>query len=316
MRVSFRGITTREALLIDGPAGWGEFSPFREYAPQEAKHWLACGLEMAFQGPPPALRDRVEVNATIPAVAPEEVAELLERSPGCMTVKVKVAEKGHTLAQDRARVEAVRSARPGAKIRIDANMGYTLDQAEEAAMTFGPLDYLEQPCATLDELAELRRRLQRKGIFQRVAADESIRKADDPFLVLEKKAADVGVVKAPPLGGPRRLLQIAEHLAEHGLALTVSGALDTAVGMYAGIAAVAALPDHDDDDFIHVPPAPAGLGTSSLFVHDVAESRPLIDGHLAVAPVVPEKARLAELAASADVRDWWIARLRECYRAL
>lgn len=316
MRVSFRGITTREALLIEGPKGWGEFSPFREYEVQEAKHWLACGLEMAFDGPPPALRDKVEVNATIPAVEAGRVPELLERYPGCMTVKVKVAEKGHTLEQDRARVEAVREARPGAKIRIDANMGYTLDQAEEAAATFGPLDYLEQPCATLDELAELRQRLQRRGLFQRVAADESIRKASDPYLVLEKRAADVGVVKAPPLGGPRRLLEIAEHLAEHGMSVTVSGALDTAVGMYAGIAAVAALPSHDDDDFIHVPPAPAGLGTSSLFLHDVADSRPIVDGHLAVEPVVPDPARLADLAAPADVREWWIKRLRECYVVL
>ncbi|MDU0478655.1 o-succinylbenzoate synthase [Staphylococcus chromogenes] len=316
MRVPFRGITTREALLIDGPRGWGEFSPFREYGVQEAKHWLACGLEMAYQGPPPPVRDRVEVNATIPAVAPEKVAELLDRYPGCMTVKVKVAEKGQTLAEDRARVEAVRTARPGVKIRIDANMGYTLDQAEEAAATFGPLDYLEQPCATLEELAELRQRLQRRGLFQRVAADESIRKASDPYLVVEKRAADVGVVKAPPLGGPRRLLEIAEHLAGHGMAVTVSGALDTAVGMYAGIAAVAALPSHDDDDFIHVPPAPAGLGTSSLFLHDVAETRPIVDGHLAVEPVVPDPARLADLAASAVVRDWWITRLRECFHAL
>lgn len=316
MRVPFRGITTREALLIDGPKGWGEFSPFREYAPQQAKHWLACGLEMAFQGPPPAQRDRVEVNATIPAVQPERVPELLERYPGCMTVKVKVAEKGHTLDQDRARVEAVREARPGARIRIDANCGYTIDQAEEVAATFGPLDYLEQPCASLDELAELRQRLQRRGLFQRVAADESIRKAEDPFLVLEKRAADVGVVKAPPLGGPRRLLKIAEHLAGHGMAVTVSGALDTAVGMYAGIASVAALPAHDDDDFIHVPPAPAGLGTSSLFLHDVASTREIVDGHLAVEPVVPDPARLAELAAPAEARDWWLSRLKECYAAL
>lgn len=316
MRVKFRGITTREALLIEGPAGWGEFSPFKEYEPAEAANWLACGIEMAYQGPPLALRDTVEVNATIPAVAPEMVPELLERFPSCMTVKVKVAEKGHTLDMDRTRVEAVRAARPGAKVRIDANTGWSVDQAEEAAKTFGPLDYLEQPCATLAELKELRTRLIRQGIFQRIAADESIRKADDPFRVLEARAADVGVVKAAPLGGVRRLLQVASHLRKHGMDVTVSSALDTAVGLSAGIAAVAALPTHDDDDLIAVPPAPAGLGTGSLFLEDVAPARELVDGHLSADPVAPDPARLAELRADQDTRQWWIDRLRATHAEL
>ncbi|QGU02924.1 L-Ala-D/L-Glu epimerase [Corynebacterium kalinowskii] len=316
MRVPFRGITTREALLIEGPAGWGEFSPFKEYGAAEAANWLACGLEMAYQGPPELQRDKVEVNGTIPAIRPERVPELLERYPGCMTVKVKVAEKGHTLAQDRTRVEAVRVARPGVKIRIDANMGWTIDQAEEAAKTFGPLDYLEQPCATLEELKELRTRLQRQGIFQRVAADESIRKAEDPYRVVEMRAADVGVVKAAPLGGVRRLLAVAKHLRSHGMDVTVSSALDTAVGLNAGIAAVAALPTHDDDELLDVPPAPAGLGTGSLFLADVAEPRALVEGFLSAAPVTPDPARLAELKADAATTQWWIDRLRATHEEL
>lgn len=316
LRVKFRGITTREALLIEGPAGWGEFSPFKEYGPAEASHWLACGIEMAYQGPPELQRDKVEVNGTIPAIEPERVPELLERYPGCMTIKVKVAEKGHTLDMDRARVEAVREARPGAKIRIDANTGWSIDQAEEAAKTFGPLDYLEQPCATLEELKELRTRLQRQGIFQRIAADESIRKADDPFKVVDMRAADVGVVKAAPLGGVRRLLAVAKHLRSHGMDVTVSSALDTAVGLNAGIAAVAALPSHDDDDLIDVPPAPAGLGTGSLFLEDVAESRELKDGFLDAAPVVPDRARLAEFKADAETTRWWLERLRATHEEL
>lgn len=316
MRVPFRGITTREALLIEGPAGWGEFSPFKEYLAPEAANWLACGIEMAYLGAPAPKRDKVEVNATIPAIAPEQVPELLERYPGCMTVKVKVAEQGHTLSQDLARVTAVREARPGVKVRIDANMGWSVDQAEEAAKTFGPLDYLEQPCATLAELAELRTRLQRQGIFQRIAADENIRKAEDPYRVLEMRAADVGVVKAAPLGGVRRLLDVAKHLRAHGMDITVSSALDTAVGLSAGIAAVAALPTHDDDDFLDVPPAPAGLGTGSLFLEDVAEPRTLTDGFLDVAPVSPDPARLAALAADAPTRQWWLDRLRFTHEEL
>ncbi|MEJ5928046.1 o-succinylbenzoate synthase [Corynebacterium sp. H128] len=316
MRVPFRGITTREALLIEGPAGWGEFSPFKEYAAAEAKSWLACGLEMAYQGPPPALRDQVEVNATIPAIPPEQVAELLERYPGCMTVKVKVADQGQALAEDCARVQAVRDARPGARIRVDANMGWTVAEAEEAAKTLGPLDYLEQPCASLGELAELRSRLTRQGIFQRIAADESIRKAEDPYRVLEARAADVGVVKAAPLGGVRRLLEIAAHLKRHGMDVTVSSALDTAVGMNAGIAAVAALPLHDDDDFIHVPPAPAGLGTSTLFLEDVAAPRDIIEGFVSATPVAPDPDRIAALAADPATRDWWLRRLIDVHAEL
>lgn len=316
LRVKFRGITTREALLIDGPAGWGEFSPFKEYGAAEASHWLACGIEMAYQGPPTPQRDKIEVNGTIPAIEPERVPELLERYPGCMTIKVKVAEKGHTLAMDRARVEAVREARPGVKVRIDANMGWSVNQAEEAAKIFGPLDYLEQPCASLEELKELRTRLQRQGIFQRIAADESIRKAEDPYKVVEMRAADVGVVKAAPLGGVRRLLDVAKHLRSHGMDVTVSSALDTAVGLNAGIAAVAALPSHDDDDLIDVPPAPAGLGTGSLFLADVAEPRVLRNGFLDAAPVNPDPARLAELKADPVTTQWWLERLRACHEAL
>lgn len=316
LRVKFRGITTREALLIEGPKGWGEFSPFKEYEPAEAANWLACGIEMAYQGPPQLYRDKVEVNGTIPAIEPELVPELLERYPGCMTIKVKVAEKGQTLAQDLARVTAVREARPGVKIRVDANMGWTVDQAEEAAKTFGPLDYLEQPCATLEELKELRVRLQRQGIFQRVAADESIRKAEDPYRVVDMRAADVGVVKAAPLGGVRRLVDVAKHLRTHGMDVTVSSALDTAVGLGAGLAAVAALPVHDDDDLIHVPPAPAGLGTGSLFLEDVAEPRVIRDGFLEASPIAPDPERLAELKADTATVNWWHERLRDVHAEL
>ena len=44
MRTRFRGITVREGALIQGPAGWGEFSPFTEYGPRECARWLACAV--------------------------------------------------------------------------------------------------------------------------------------------------------------------------------------------------------------------------------------------------------------------------------
>ncbi|KQB84361.1 o-succinylbenzoate synthase [Corynebacterium oculi] len=303
MRARFRGVTTREALLIEGPRGWGEWAPFVEYSDEEAATWLAGALESAFVGLPPATQDFVEVNATIPAVEPRLVPELLARYPGCRTVKVKVVEKGQGLGEDVARVEAVREACPGVRIRVDANRGWALNQAVEAACRLGPLDYMEQPCATVEELAALRGALREKGLATRVAADESIRRARDPYRVAELRAADVAVLKVAPLGGVRRLLEIARHMGECEMSVTVASALDTAVGMNAGLVAAASLPQ---------PQAPAGLATQSLFVEDVAAPRRLVDGRLSTAAVVPGEARLRGLAASAERRRWWIERLGRC----
>lgn len=316
MAVRFRGVDIREALLIDGPAGWGEFSPFLEYGAQEASAWLRAGLEAAYEGFPAPLRDTVEVNATVPAVTADAVPEVLARFAGCRVIKVKVAEKGQTLDDDIARVNAVRDHVPGAVIRVDANRGWTVTEAVAAARELGPLDYLEQPCATVEELAEVRRALMRSGIFARVAADESIRRADDPYRVAELQAADVAVVKVAPLGGVRRVLRLADDLRARHMDITVASALDTAVGMNAGLAAVATLPVLSDDDDMDVPPAAAGLATGSLFLEDVAEPRTLVDGHLSVAPVAPSPDRLEALAAPADRRDWWFDRLRDAYRYL
>lgn len=313
MRVKFRGVTTREALLIQGPAGWGEFAPFLEYGPQESASWLKSGIEAAWEGFPAPLRDRVEVNATIPAVPAHQVAEVLDRFSGCRTIKVKVAEPGQTLADDIARVAAVREARPGAIIRVDANCGWSVEQAVEAAQALAPLDYLEQPCATVEELAEVRMTVQRRGLFVRVAADESIRKSDDPYRVADLRAADVAVVKVAPLGGVKRVLEVAQHLRARTMDITVASALDTVVGMNAGLAAVAALPKLDDDDLLDVPPAAAGLATSQLFLEDVATPHAITDGFMETRVIAPEMDRLETLAASKDRRDWWFARVRESY---
>ena len=186
MRVRFRGITTREVALIDGPAGWGEFGAFLEYQPPEASHWLASGIESAYGATPLAVRERIPVNATVPAVTPDRVPEVLARFPGAGTAKVKVAEPGQTLADDVARVNAVRAAVP--TVRVDANGGWTVDQAVAAAAALtadGPLEYLEQPCSTVAELAEVRTR-----VNVPVAADESIRKAEDPLAVVRAGAGE------------------------------------------------------------------------------------------------------------------------------
>jgi O-succinylbenzoate synthase len=208
MRVRFRGITTREVALIEGPAGWGEFGAFVEYGPAEASAWLASGIEGAYRQPPQVHRERIPINATVPAVSAAQVGEVLARFPGAQTAKVKVAEPGQTLADDVDRVDAVRELVP--VVRVDANGGWTVEQAVRAAAALtadGPLEYLEQPCATVDELAALRRR-----IDVPIAADESIRKADDPLAVVRAGAADVAVLKVAPLGGVSALLDIAAQI--------------------------------------------------------------------------------------------------------
>lgn len=300
MRVRFRGITVRELALIDGPAGWGEFGAFPEYQPPEAAHWLASALEQAYREPPPVRRDRIPINATVPAVAADRVPEVLARFPGARTAKVKVAEPGQTLADDVARVEAVRTL--VRTVRVDANGAWTVEQAVAAAKALtatGPLEYLEQPCATVAELAVLRRRIDTP-----VAADESIRKADDPLAVARAQAADIAVLKVAPLGGISALLTIAGRI---GIPVVVSSALDSAVGIAAGLRAAAAL-----ERLEHA----CGLGTGSLFVEDVADTPAPHDGYLPVGTVIPDPARLHALAAPSQRRQWWIDRIRSCYPLL
>jgi o-succinylbenzoate synthase len=294
MRVRFRGITTRELALIDGPAGWGEFGAFLEYDDAEAAHWLAAALDSAYRMPPPPLRTRIDVNATVPAVPAAQVPEILARFPGARTAKVKVAEPGQTLDDDVARVDAVRALVP--TVRVDANGAWTVAQAVEAAKVLGPLEYIEQPCATVDELAQVRRQ-----VDVPVAADESIRKAGDPLAVVRAGAADIAVLKVAPLGGISALLTIAGQI---DIPVVVSSALDSAVGIAIGLAAASALPRLD-----HA----CGLGTGRLFIEDVADSVEPVDGYLPVGPVTPDPARLAALAAAPDRRQWWIDRVRACY---
>jgi O-succinylbenzoate synthase len=298
MRMRFRGIMVREVALIDGPAGWGEFGAFLEYAPPEAAYWLASAIESAYGTKPVSLRRRIPINATVPAVPAAQVPEVLARFPGVTTAKVKVAEPGQVLADDVARVNAVRAMVP--TVRVDANGGWSVEQAVAAAAALtadGPLEYLEQPCATVAELALLRRRIDIP-----VAADESIRRAADPLAVVRAGAVDIAVLKVAPLGGVAALLRIAAAI---DIPVVISSALDSAVGIAAGLAAAAALPRLE-----HA----CGLGTGGLFVDDVADLA-VADGCLAVTEVLPDPARLAALAAPADRRDWWIARVRDC-RAL
>ncbi|HXB48598.1 MAG TPA: o-succinylbenzoate synthase [Streptosporangiaceae bacterium] len=279
MPTRFRGITMREGALLRGPAGWGEFSPFAEYGPRESARWLSCALEAAVHGWPAPVRDSVPVNVTVPAVGAEQAYKIVAES-GCRTAKVKVAEPGQAAADDIDRVAAVRDAiGPDGRVRVDANGGWTVEQAQRQLSDlsgFG-LEYAEQPCATLAELAELRRR-----IDVPLAADESIRRAEDPLKVRAAGAADIVVLKAQPLGGVRSALEIAEQC---GLPVVVSSAVDTSVGLAAGVALAAALPEL---------PYACGLATMSLLAGDVTAD-PLAEasGALPVRPAVVDEVALA-----------------------
>lgn len=308
MRVRFRGVTVREAALFPGPSGWAEFAPFPEYGPAESARWLAAAVEAGWGQWPAPVRVSIPVNATVPAVPAGDVAGVLARFDGATTAKVKVAERGQRVEDDLDRVAAVRDVMgPAGRIRVDANGGWSVREATDALSRLAAygLEYAEQPCAEVSELRELRLSLARHGIDVLVAADESIRKAEDPVRVAREEAADLVVVKVAPLGGVSRALEV---VAECGLPAVVSSALDTSVGMAAGAALAAALPEL---------PFACGLGTVALLEGDVTRT-PLLPraGALAVGRVDADQALLAEWAAPADRVAWWTERIRACWPVL
>jgi len=295
LRTRFRGINIRDGVLMRGPAGWGEFSPFWDYDAAESRRWWTAAEEAAVLGWPAPVRDSVPVNVTVPAVDAERAHAIVVAS-GCRTAKVKVAEPGQTPADDLARVEAVRDALgPGGAIRVDANAAWDVDTAAAriAELDRVGLEYVEQPCASLADLVALRRR-----IDVRIAADEAVRRAADPLRVDLREACDVVVLKVQPLGGVRAALRVAEA---HGLPCVVSSALESSVGIAAGVALAAALPDL---------PFACGLATVALFTDDVCGTSLLpVDGALPVTRPQPD--RLDAVAASPATEARWRARLTE-----
>ncbi len=305
MRVRFRGITSREAVVLRGPHGWTEFSPFVEYDDAEAAAWLRAAVDFGWQAHEPAA-ETVPVNATVPAIAPDGVADLLARYRGCTTAKVKVAEPGTTTDDDVARVAEVRRVMgPDAAVRIDANGLWTVEQAVRALERLARFDlqYAEQPCRTVEELATLRSRIDGLGV--RIAADESVRKAADPLAVARAGAADVLVVKAQPLGGVTAARAV---VAEAGLPVVVSSALDTSVGLGMGAFLAA---DAMSSGYA------AGLGTAAMFTSDVT-SAPLLPeaGRVRVRRVEVSPELLTRNAASPERTAWWRARVERVHGLL
>lgn len=294
MTLPFRGITRRTGILFEGPAGWAEWSPFPEYDDLEAASWLEAAFEHAFLDDPSPVRGTVPVNGIVPGVDPETAATRARQS-GCSTLKIKVAAAGQSLDDDVARVAAVRDAVPGARLRVDANGGWSRTGAREAIAelsAFG-LEYVEQPCPAVDDLAWLRG----LDLGVPIAADESIRRADDPLRVRDAGAADIAVLKVQPLGGIRRCLDLAQEL---GMPVVVSSAVETSVGLSAGVALAAALPEL---------PYACGLETGRLLAADVTTA-PLLptDGYLPVGRPPVDADRLLACGAEGETRAFWLDR--------
>jgi len=298
MRTKFRGLTTREVLLFEGPNGWAEWSPFTEYEDEEASIWLKAAIEWAFGDIPQTHVKTIKVNATLPAV--KDVHKALEPFGKFEVVKIKVAEPGQTLQDDIDRIHQVREHYPDARIRLDANGNWDIETAIKIAKIIYqeniPLEYLEQPVRTIAEMAELKLKLQEFNI--KIAADESVRKVSDPLAVAQANAADILVLKAAPLGGINNALAIAR---EAGLPVVVSSALETSVGISMGVHLAALL----NSEYA------SGLGTAALLAADVTNS-PLIptNGEIPIDRTVVNQILLDEVLASDQRNSWWFSRLQ------
>lgn len=285
-KTNFRGITVREVALFKGPYGWGEFSPFVEYGDAEAAHWLASAIEAATTPRPQLFRTSVAVNGTIPDLNdPSQLKKIVDSFPGVKTFKVKV---GNDLAADLVRVNTIRELQPQAKIRIDVNGLWSVAQAEEFLNSVGEIEYVEQPCSTIEELRELKRKTSVK-----IVGDEILRKAVDPFDIDLTGAVDYLMLKVQPLGGIKRAHALAEH---HKLPIVVSSALESAVGINYGLTLAASFQELNFD---------CGLGTGSLLAQDVAHL-PIVDGMIQITEFEPA---LDGLDVSAERFEWWKNRI-------
>lgn len=285
-KTNFRGITLREIALFKGPSGWAEFSPFLEYDDVESSRWLACAIEAATAPAPKLYRNRVKVNGTIPALNDEaRIEEIVNSYPGCTTFKVKV---GTSLEEDLARLIVVRNLAPYSDIRIDVNGTWSVDDAakniEKIESEIGMLAYVEQPCATVEELRELKQR-----IDVHIAGDEVLRKAPNPFAVDLQGAIDVMMLKVQPLGGIKKAHQLAEH---HGIPVVVSSALESAVGISYGLKLAASLENE---------PLASGLATGSLLDADLGHL-PIVDGYIEVTEFEPD---FNSYEVAPDRLQWW-----------
>jgi O-succinylbenzoate synthase len=302
MRTQFRGLEYRETAIFHGPSGWGEFASFVEYDDVEASQWLRCGIEQAFGKPSELKRDLIPINGTIPATDSKPVIEeLVSLYRGAQVFKIKV---GTSLSRDIERISIVRALAPKAKIRIDVNAGWSVSEAVTnlraiySEVTGSDLEYVEQPVGSIAELKELKEKL---GIEIKIAGDEIIRKAKDPFALDLDGAIDVLMLKVGPLGGIERSLKIAAH---HTIPVVVSSALESAVGISHGLRLAAALPELS---------FACGLATGTLFTADVAIHE-IVDSAIKVK--APEPERFEDFKAPSERIEWWRDRIKRVWQVM
>lgn len=298
-KTNFRGINIREVALFQGEAGWGEFSPFLEYQPRECVPWLQSAIEAATKQWPELKRSKVKVNGTIPALNdPNEIEQIVETFPGVNTFKVKV---GDNLSEDIARLAKVRALRPNAKLRIDVNGSWNVATAVTSLLAIyeniGVIEYVEQPCQSVEELRELKAKLK---VNIPIAGDEVLRKSADPFKVDLSGAVDILALKVQPLGGIPRAQKLAQH---HNLPIVVSSALESAVGISHGLALAASFNEMNFD---------CGVATGSLLSANVGDL-PIVNGEIEVKRIEPN---FEGLEVSPERYKWWQDRLMKTWELI
>ena len=296
MRTTFRSLNIRETALFKGENGWGEFAPFVEYSDQESLPWLESAIEAADKALSPALREFIPINATVPASNDEsEIEQIFSWYPGVDTVKIKV---GTGIKEDLARIAAVKKHLPKARIRIDVNGSWSVKEAlfninVIYEVTGDLLEYVEQPVSSLSELKQLKEGM---SVDLKIAGDEVLRKAEDPFAINLDGAIDVLMLKVSPLGGIKRALELANH---HQLPVVVSSALESAVGISYGLALAARVPNLD---------YACGLGTSALFKQDVSDI-PIVNGAMKATNYPIDLERIERFELKGERLEWWRNRI-------
>ena len=296
MRTTFRSLNIRETALFKGENGWGEFAPFVEYSDQESLPWLESAIEAADKPLSPALRESIPINATVPASNDEaEIEQILSWYPGVDTVKIKV---GTGIQEDLVRIAQVRKHLPKAKIRIDVNGSWSVKEAALNVnaiyeVTGDLLEYVEQPVASLDELKQLKEDM---SVDVKIAGDEVLRKAKDPFAISLYGAIDILMLKVSPLGGIKRAMDLASH---HKLPVVISSALESAVGISYGLALAARVPNLD---------YACGLGTSALFNQDISDI-PILNGAIKATNYPIDLERIKSFELKGERLEWWRNRI-------
>ena len=296
MRTKFRSLDIRETALFKGENGWGEFAPFVEYSDQESLQWLESAIEAADKALSPALRESIPINATVPASNDEaEIEQILSWYPGVDTAKIKV---GTGIKEDLARIAAVRKHLPKAKIRIDVNGSWSVKEALSNIIAIyevtGDLfEYVEQPVASLDELKQLKEDM---SVDVKIAGDEVLRKAKDPFAISLDGEIDILMLKVSPLGGIKRAMDLASH---HKLPVVISSALESAIGISYGLALAARVPNLD---------YACGLGTSALFNQDVSDI-PIVNGAIKATNYPIDLDRVERYELKGERLEWWRNRI-------